>query len=140
MVTLKDFEDWPAWDEFCAIEQPRKIKAWVSIAEKMAADNGGTLPNCFTLLKNDGWGLYAAMRRSPKNFTHIKQDKKIRRTTDEWVVFAEKFAQENGGVLFCVRHLRKMGYASLNAAMRRSPKKFAHIKQDKLIGGRPKNA
>lgn len=57
----------------------RYIKAsdWVAIAEQIAAKHGGILPNPQTLINGGYWALYQQMRRNPRLFGHIRQQKLI---------------------------------------------------------------
>jgi hypothetical protein len=65
----------PGW--FAHISQEskagKKREEWVPIAEKLAQEHGGTLPNAFWLQKNGYRGLYRAMKSRPELFAHIKR-------------------------------------------------------------------
>lgn len=50
---------------------------WVAIAEQIAAKHGGILPSPQTLINGGYWALYQQMRRKPRLFGHIRQQKLI---------------------------------------------------------------
>jgi len=106
----------------------RTIDKWVVIAEKLAEENGGVLPTS-TTLRNDGFsGLSAALCKYPKKFKHIKRSYS-RKCIDEWVVIAEKLAEENGGVLPTFEKIKNDSLSGLSCAIYRQPEKFQHIKR-----------
>jgi AP2 domain-containing protein len=49
----------------------RKAEDWVPIAEKLAAENGGKLPNAQRLIHLGLNGLYQALARHPNLFAHL---------------------------------------------------------------------
>lgn len=103
---------------------------WVTIAEKLAKENGGTL-QCYGWLVNNGYiGLSKAMIKYPEKFAHINQENKSGKKPEEWVPIAEKLAKENGGTLKYCKWLQKNGYNGLDQTMRKYPELFAHINQE----------
>jgi len=128
-----DFEGWDLWDEFCA-RQDKKYKTpeeWVIVAEELAEEHDGTLPNTSWLQKNGYTALYRSMRKQPDLFKHIIQYKKYK-TPEEWVIVAKQLAEEHG-TLPNQWWLEKNKYAGLDQAMRKQPDLFKHIIQDKKI-------
>jgi hypothetical protein len=71
------------------------------------------------------------MRKFPKMFAHIKQDRK-QKSPAEWVKVAETLAKKNRGILQNSRWLQLNGYNGLTQCMRKFPKLFKHIPQLKL--------
>jgi hypothetical protein len=117
-------------DSFSHIPQETKLRTieeWVSIAEEVAADNGGSLPNTGWFKKN-GWALYQAMQRYPDSFSHIQQVRS-RKKPQEWVTIAEQLATENGGILPNRNWLQENRYEGLYEAMKKYPDFFLHIQQ-----------
>jgi hypothetical protein len=110
----------------------RTPEEWVPIAEKIAKENGGILPNPKWLQKNVGYGLYEAMKKYPEKFDHIKQ-KKLFKTVEEWVEIADKLVKDNDGILPNVKWLIDNSYNMLYETMRNYPKKFDHVKQQKIF-------
>lgn len=71
-------------------------------------------------------GLYTAMSKRPDLFAHI-QPIQTKRTLQQMVLFAEELAEQFGGI---PSHgtLRRQ-YNALHLAIKRHPKRFAHIPQ-----------
>ena len=66
---------------FKGIEQDKKYHSpeeWVPIAEQLAKDNGGMLPNLGWLEENGLLRLHHAKRKHPKLFKHIPQQRRKR--------------------------------------------------------------
>jgi len=122
-------------DEFKHISQNKMIKikpeSLVPVVEKLAKDNGGILQKQCWLHSNGYSGVVAAIKRHPELFTHIQMERVIYRNLDEWVVFAEKLAEENGGVIRAGEWLNKNGHYGLKRMMKKFPERFAHIKQER---------
>ena len=116
----------------------RSRMEWIPIAEKLTKENGGILPCKHWLVKNGYWGLSDCIRKFPKLFKHIKQEKRGGKSPKEWIHIAEKLAKENGGILPYGRWLGKNGYNGLLCAIRTYPELFKHIKQEKRGGKSPK--
>lgn len=113
---------------FSHLVQERKFKQpeeWVPIAEQLAADNGGSLPNYRWLTKEGYNGLPQIMKKYPNLFSHITQNK-LRKTSEEWIPIAEQLATENGG-LPSTSWLIKNGYNGLYEARKKHPHFFSHI-------------
>ena len=109
-----------------------KILEWVPVAERLAKENDGKLPReCW--MRNNGYGgLGTAMSNHPELFAHLKREDKKHKSSEEWVLVAEKMAKENGKLPNWT-WLRKNGYSGLYSAKYRCPELFAHIKQDKRM-------
>jgi len=64
---------------FKHIKQDRKynkaqtLEEWIHVAERLAKEHGGVLPNCQWLRENGYGGLSHVMRKHPHLFQHIKQ-------------------------------------------------------------------
>ena len=110
-------------------------KEWQTVAETLAKKRG-TLPTTSWLYANGYSGLTRAMREQPRLFTHIKQDRDLRRP-EEWVTIAEQLAAENHGRLPCVSRLEKSEFVGLVRAMAAHPDLFSHIKLDYKGGKKP---
>ena len=114
----------------------RSRMEWIPIAEKLTKENGGILPCKHWLVKNGYWGLSDCIRKFPKLFKHIKQEKRGGKSPKEWIHIAEKLAKENGGILQNSGWLQKNGYSGLSAVLISCSELFKHIKQEKR-GGKP---
>ena len=101
---------------------------WVSVAERLAEENGGTLPNMAALRKTDNAGLYSAMRHHPNLFSHIKQNN-LRTAAEDWIPVAERLAKKNNGRLPSAKWLSANGYNGLRGALDRHPHLFSHIQK-----------
>jgi len=99
----------------------------VRIAERLAAEHGGTLPGPQRLQKLGCRSLYGTVRRCPELFAHVTQMKRFRRP-HEWVPVAETLAQKHGE-LPGKKWLERNGYNGLRMALRRRPELFEHIPQ-----------
>jgi len=111
----------------------RTADEWVPIAERLAAQNGGTLP-CGQWLRQHGHGgLAQAIYNRPELFLHVPQQSEKGRTPQEWVAVAEKLAGEHGGTLPTA--LTKNGYSGLDTAIRKHPHLFSHIPQKRRQRG-----
>jgi hypothetical protein len=118
---------------FSKFEQDVRRKTqdeWVDVAERLAAEHGGVLPNSKWLSSNGYGGLAQAIRRTPELFDHVNQARLIK-SPEEWVSIAESLALENGGLLPCISWLHKHQYQGLSIAMRKRPGLFIHIKQER---------
>jgi len=109
----------------------KPLSYYISLAEKLALENGGTLQTNSWLRKNEYNNLRQRILKYPEKFVHIKQHKQLQKTIEEQIKDAEQIASSNDGILPCCYHLANMGKHSLNRAIRIYPKKFAHIKQDR---------
>lgn len=130
-------DQFPGWGPFLGNGKPKQRSAeeWVAVAENLAANQGGVLPQAYWLIKNGYCGLYNAMKQFPEFFNHIKQTRP-KKSVAEWVLVAESLADEHRGVLPHGKWLTRNGYNGLEQAMRRQPEAFAHIEQEKPYGCR----
>lgn len=102
-------------------------RQYVELAEKLAKGNGGTLPSPWWLRRNDHKGLDYCMRKYPKLFAHIPQERATE-TSDWYVKQAEELTKKNRGVLPSSWRLRNDGHhLGLNDYMIKHPELFAHI-------------
>ena len=112
------------------------------MAEKLAAKNingahgehgmkrvPGILPNPAWLERNGYGRLKDVIREHPEPFAHIRQDRRVFRSPQDWVLVGEELARKNGGILPTHRELLRRGYRTLLAAMERYPRLFAYIKR-----------
>ena len=107
-------------------KKQRTLDDWVAEAEQLRKEHG-TLPGPGWLAKHGYSTLANMLWKHPKAFAHLPQDRK-QRTVKEWVVEAERLAEECGKMPN-PKWLETHGYCRLYYAMRRHPKMFAHIKQ-----------
>lgn len=109
----------------------KTLEEWVKIAEQLAAENGGILPN-LKWLQNNYPGLASVLQKNRHLFQHIKQEWGGGKKPEEWVALAEKLAEENGGLLKNTGWLQANGYGGLAQIMSKHPELFAHIPYKKL--------
>jgi hypothetical protein len=124
-------------EAFAHIKQARLRKTLneqVAVAKNLAKKNHGVLQNCAWLHQNGYYGIYLMMRKHPRAFRNIKQERKCQKskTLEEHITAAEHLAKKNRGILPNVWWLRQNGYAGLSRATRNHPRAFRHIKQLKL--------
>lgn len=122
-------------EKFAHIKQEKMLKTTeehVRIAENLARKNNNILQNIFWLNKNGYRDLSAIISKYPEKFAHIKQSKKYK-TIEEQVKIAEDLAKSNKGFLPSSGWLQKNGYNGLSQMIYKYPKRFSHIKQEKLI-------
>ena len=122
-------------EKFSHIKQNYKggntIEKNIKIAEDLAKNNNGLLPNCTWLSKNRYLCVYKSLLKYPEKFAHIKQEK-LFKTVDEQIRIAEKLAKRNKEILPNTYWLIKNGYKALAQSMYKHPEKFAHVKQKKI--------
>lgn len=100
---------------------------WVKIAEELAEEHGGCLPNNGWLQKNGYVGLYKSKTKKPELFCHVKQTQIQKRTIADWLDVAQSLHAEFGHIP--KREILKiMGYAQLQNVMRNNPKEFAKFR------------
>lgn len=92
----------------------------------------GVLPNSAWLQKNGYIGLHKCMRKHPKLFKHIEQDRKLKMIGD-WMTIAEELVEKNNGILPNIAWLDRNGYYGISRNIRLHPEKFSHMKQDKKL-------
>jgi hypothetical protein len=108
----------------------KSVTEHVHIAKRLAAKHGGKLPNSWWLTTHGFSSLSEAMRRRPKLFAGIPQEKK-KRTPQEWVAIAKRLVAKHGGKLPNSGWLTTHGFAGLYGIMRKRPRLFAGIVQEK---------
>ena len=116
-------------DRFAHLEQKRlKVSAeeHVKVAEALAREHGGILPNPYWLEQNGFLALGVAIRNNPYLFTHIPQRRNYKSVEDH-LVDAAKLMQEHGKIPDWL-WLRDNGYAPLYQAIGRYPDKFKSFK------------
>jgi len=109
-------------------EWGKTIREWVTVAEELAREHNGSLPNPKWLTTNGYSGLYKMLRKNQKLFAHIRQSRRGRKS-EEWVREAKRLATKHGR-LPNATWLIANGYRGLYKAMRKHPKLFTHIKRD----------
>lgn len=125
---IRRWEALPGFAELAPKWVRRTVAEWVVIAENLTKQHGGILPNPCWLQKHYK-GLDHALRKQPRAFAHLKQDKKFK-TVAEWVTVAEDLARKHHGRLPHSWWLQNHGYRTLLGAVRTHPQAFRHIKQD----------
>ncbi len=107
---------------------------WVVIAELLAKNNNGLLPTFSWLKKNGYVNLYSCKLRHKKEFSHIPVETKLFTSSGEWVVIAERLANDNGGKLPTYTWLHTNGYSALNKIMSSNKSLFIHLEKENNIG------
>lgn len=107
----------------------KRLAEYIELAEKLAEDNGGTLPSPSWLRKEDHHGLLASLRSNRDNFKHIKQ-KYINKNLEEAIESAEKLSKEHGGQLPSFSWLKKNGYLWIYKSTYKYPEEFKHIEKE----------
>ncbi len=122
------------FEEFRSVySECKSTYEWVIIAEQLAKEHGGILPNPYWLINNKYGGLYQCIRNNSEKFAHIKQQSKKLKSIEEWITTAEQLAKEHGGTLPNYKWLENNRHSGLNTCVRNYPEKFAHIEQDKKL-------
>lgn len=120
-------------DLFSHIPQERKKRTKkdnVELAEQLAKEHNGILPNMAWLVKNGYSGLVQAIQLHKNDFKHIQQ-KRIVISAEEHVKHAELIAKKNNGKLPSPKILREK-YSKLYATLCKAPEIFSHIPQEKI--------
>ena len=120
-------------ERFSHIKQKKIFKTveeHIADAERLEKEHGGILPSQKWLRGNGHGDLALSFRSHPKRFAHIKQEN-LRKTVKEHVIDAERLSREHDGVLPNQTWLQKHGYSGLAIVLRKHPKRFAHIEQEK---------
>lgn len=123
---------WRHPDGFAHIAQDKgrkTAKEWVVFAEDLAKDSRGSLPYVGWLMAHKYFCLVQQLYLHPEAFAHIPQNKK-RKTTREWLAIAENLAKHRGVLPSC-GWMRRNGFNSLDACIKRHPEAFAHIKRNR---------
>ena len=116
--------EWQSWE----VKPPEE---WVSVAEKLAKENGGLTPKVSWLRRNGYGGLTSVLYRHPEQFAHIPRENNTpEKRRKEWVAVAEKLAKENGGRLQGHAWLTRNGYGGLCSCIRAYPSLFAHVPRE----------
>ena len=85
-----------------------------------------------------GWVLrYTSALCNIDTFDSLRTWFNDRKTPEEWVMVAEKLAEENGGNLQNVYWLQNNGYGALCICMNKYPDLFVHIEQEDKGGKEP---
>jgi hypothetical protein len=127
-------KSWNGWSAFLGNgrSKPRSPQEWRTVAESLAAQNGGKLQTS-TWLENNGFvGLTKAIRRHRDLFKGIEQESRTgsNRTIDQWVKVAEEISRNNGYVLPSRGWLCRNKFSRLCNVMRMNPQKFLHVRQE----------
>lgn len=121
-------------DRFRHIKQKyeggKTIEECIKIAEDLAKNNNGILPNQKWLAKNGYNGLQQRIKNNRKAFSHIKQEHRGGKKVEEWVKIAEDLVKKHQGTLPTSAWLRKNGYCGLSNFIYKYPKKFSHMTQE----------
>jgi hypothetical protein len=111
----------------------RTLEQHVKIAERYAAENGGSLPTRCMIRRTDN-ALYIAMGRRPDLFAHISKDRaRERKGVAFYVTLAERLAKANGGAIPHFSWLVKNGTnneTNLAHVIVRRPECFQHLVQE----------
>jgi hypothetical protein len=107
----------------------------VSIAEKLAKDNGGLLPPTSWLRTHGYRNVSHALHAYPKAFAHLKRQK-LAKTLAEIVLLAEKLTKDNGGLLPSTDRLKAEKHHSVCNALYTYPKAFAHLARERKKTGK----
>jgi len=121
-------------DSFAHLEQNRLLKTpdeWVKIAEGLADDHGGLLPECKWLLDSGFSALQNSMWTYPHLFKHIRRKRAKPRNVQENLELAQRLSKEHGGWLPTRKWLTDHGFGGLYECMRTHPGEFSHIKRSK---------
>jgi hypothetical protein len=111
-------------------ESQKTVEEWVTVAEKLAQENGGKVPAYNGLKSKKYSSLYHAMLRHPGAFCHLSQEKRKKNLT-ECVEIATTLANDNGGTLKSQVWLRMNGHVEVASAITRHPDAFSHLGQEK---------
>jgi superfamily II DNA or RNA helicase len=112
----------------------RTVQEWVKIAEELAANNEGRLPNSFWLSTNYR-ALEGTVRRYPHLFAHLNQEKRklgTEETLIKHVETANRIANENGGLVPNTYWLRSHGYKGIERSLLKYPERFSHLKWERI--------
>jgi len=115
----------------------RSIDDWVTVAEQLAYEHEGILPNMKWLDLNEYSGLAYAIRNNREKFSHINQKSPGYKSIDDWVSVAEELADKNKGKLPKRTWLESNGFTGLITVMYHNPEKFSHILRDLKKGKSP---
>lgn len=105
----------------------RTADQWLPVAERLAKDNRGFLPNVQWLCTNGYTGLSLMYRDNPEVFGHIPQESKLK-TPQEWLVIAETLASANNGSIPAFSELRQRRLHGLERAIKTHGELFQHLK------------
>lgn len=103
----------------------------VALAEKLAANNGGLIPNAWWLQRNGYSPVDNKIRKAPHLFSHLKQYRVPRIAEVDSVTVAEQLAERNNGKVPSHSWLKANGYYGLAQRIYyKQPELFAHLKKD----------
>ncbi len=117
--------------------RPMTLTRYVRQAEKLAESKpDGKLPHVTWLRRNGHINLEMYIRAHPREFKHIKQNKRSQRSHDETarqrqVALAWKLAKKNKGRLLSVSRLMQMKRTGLLSYINKHPEFFDGMLQDR---------
>jgi hypothetical protein len=116
----------------------KSSEEWIEIAENIAKNNNGVLPDHKWLIDNGYSNFYSYFYNHPNIFKHIKHNiiRDNRKSPREQVKVAQKMAEDNNGVMPCGVWLKSNNYG-LYKCMIKYPEFFKHIKQENKGGKTP---
>lgn len=103
----------------------------VLIAEKLAQDNNGKLPNNTQLKKNGFASLVVLLKKCPELFAHIEQEKNTRRTKENNIAQIKNLIRENDGIMPSYTQLVQGGHTHLISTLYTYPELFPDFKKYK---------
>lgn len=126
--------------------RPNVLKRNMELAEALAKENGGNLPNPWSLIQMGHAGLYRYILRHPTHFRRFTFDSAVGREGGrEKTTFnlgirqthletAASLAKQNRGKLPPIRTLSQRGFTKLLSYMRTYPDLFAQWSPENLNG------
>lgn len=126
--------------------RPRVMAKRLKLAEKLAKNNGGKLPNPWKMIQQGHNGLYRYIHRHQEAFEHFEVEDAVDREPtkrngegsfniairEEHLETARQLAKKNDGVLQDVSWLMRHGYTRLASYIKTYPYVFVHL------NGKPK--
>lgn len=111
----------------------RAIREWVAVAERLAADNNGILPETPWMTDNGYGTLREYLYKHPDLFAHIPKPEGRFKTLEQHLVDAEELYRVHDGLLPNRQWLRDNGYGALDQYMHYHPESFSHFKRKRLL-------
>jgi len=118
------------------IIRPNVMGKRLKLAQKLAEENGGKLPNPWKMIQQGHGGLYRYIQRHPKEFGHFAIEEAVAQDNqnghnnfnvsirEEHLTVARQLAQTNDGVLQDIRWLIQHGYTRLASYIKTYPHVF----------------